>query len=431
MSTDRPRAKHLAGSSTAAWMLVFFLVGLFGSYVYFDWKSGRRPGPTDLPGSGQSIRGDGAGATPIRSGGNDGLVADAIGASQQSAIVTAAESAAASVVSVIAYVPTGQPAPVRSRLYGNAVRDPIFGRAVEPNTASGFIVDESGIILTNEHVIRDAAQLQVVLDDGRLLTAELAGSDVGYDLAVLKVESDEPLPPVKIGDPSILKVGEWAIAIGNPFGLIYNDTQNTVTVGVISALHRDVNYVAATPEANAVYKDMIQTDAAINPGNSGGPLLNQHGEVVGINTFILSSGGGSVGIGFAMPIDTAVRVAREIIQYGEVQEIVTGIRVVEINPVLAAKLRIRDMRGLFVHVIESGSPGERAGIQAYDIIRKIEDQQVSSRHEASRILFGTQPGQVLTFTVERDGEILEIPVRAQRKVKDSTDGSRDAEGIEP
>src|SRR6185503_20605629 len=173
------------------------------------------------------------------------------------------------------------------------------------------IVDRSGIVLTNEHVVRNAEDIQVTLPDGRQMPGKLLGASAIYDLAVVRIQGDR-LPAATMGNSDDLLVGEWAIAIGNPFGYLLNDPQPSVSVGVISATHRDVKSSATE---TGVYKDMIQTDASINPGNSGGPLINGDGEVIGINTFIFTQSGGSIGLGFAIPINMARRVMDEVSRY--------------------------------------------------------------------------------------------------------------------
>ncbi|MEZ4650652.1 MAG: trypsin-like peptidase domain-containing protein [Candidatus Eisenbacteria bacterium] len=450
MYTEPSRGERRADRSTLAWMLVIFLLGLFGSYVYFDWREEqRRPAVTNgtsSAGSGGSAvspagggSGGGTGMGGVSSTGTNGsgpsdgaslgdsagtanagtqqikTTPDEIENSRRNAIVAAAEEAAPAVVSIVTYqtrLVTARPRTVEEFFQYYSFPQSFSRQQVIPSTGSGVVVDPSGIVLTNEHVVRDAERIDVVFSDGRVIEARLAGSDPTYDLAVLKVDSAEPLPSAVLGRSDDLQVGEWAIAIGNPFGLAYYDNQNTVTVGVISALHRDVRDQNEGRET-AIYKDMIQTDAAINPGNSGGPLVNSNGEVIGINTFIFSQSGGSLGIGFAMPIETAVRAAREIIQFGEVRHVDLGIEVVEILPVLATRLQIADRRGLLVRSIERGSPGDIAGIEPGDIIRAINGNPVVKTREAMRIIFGVETSESLLFTIERNGERFDVPVVAK------------------
>lgn len=285
------------------------------------------------------------------------------------------------------------------RFFGRFLPGRIYGQEIS-NLGSGVIIDARGVVVTNEHVVRDAKEIKVSLPDGRTFDATLVGADPAYDLAVLRIDNEE-LPVAPVGDSDSLMVGEWAMALGNPFGFLLNDYQPTVTAGVISATHRDIK-----PDSNtgAIYKDMIQTDAAINPGNSGGPLVNGLGEVIGINTFIFSTGGGSLGMGFAIPIDTVIRVVREILEYGRVRQVWIGIRVQEISQMVANYFRIRDTRGLLVWGIEEGSPADQAGIQVGDIIRKVDGRSVTCASEAQRLIFGATIGDRIRLTIERSGE---------------------------
>jgi serine protease Do len=243
------------------------------------------------------------------------------------------------------------------------------------------------------------------------------GYDPNYDLAVIKVDGGG-LPTAEVGDSDDLVVGEWAIAIGNPFGFSYEDRQPTVTVGVISALHRDVKGDA---QEQAIYKDMIQTDAAINPGNSGGALVNALGQVVGINTFILTPSGGSIGIGFAIPVNTAVQVARDLIKFGQRRAVWIGIDAVTIAPLVAQQLGFSTNRGLLVRSLDAGSPAERAGIQLGDFIVQINGREVSNRDQAGRAVFGAQPGETVLFTILRGGRQLEVPVRVTARPGEAPD----------
>lgn len=329
-----------------------------------------------------------------------------VGDSRRNAIVMAAERVGPAVVSVSV---------LQTRVYrrsplGYPFNDDFFQRffgppMVEyreqvPGLGSGFIIDGRGYVVTNEHVVHDAEEITVTLTDGREMAARLVGSDPTYDLAVIKIPDAENLPVCPLADSERLLVGEWAVAIGNPFGFLLNDTQPTVTAGVISATRRDVKTDASSL---GIYKDMIQTDAAINPGNSGGPLVNADGEVVGINTFIFTQGGGSLGIGFAIPINRAKRVVNEIIQYGRVRSVWIGLVVDEITPYVARYRDISDAKGLLVSNVESDSPADVAGIQRGDIIRRINGEEIANAREARRSLFGSQVGDTIVLNIERDG----------------------------
>jgi len=283
-----------------------------------------------------------------------------------------------------------------------------------PGLGSGVIINAQGVILTNEHVVRDAEQIKVTLADGRVYDGTLVGSDPSYDLAVVRIEGDD-LPVAQLADSDDIMVGEWVVAIGNPFGFLLNDHQPTVTAGVVSATHRDVK---PSENVQGIYKDMLQTDAAINPGNSGGPLVNSLGQVVGINTFIFTQGGGSLGISFAIPITTALRVAGEIVEFGRIRTPWIGIKVRPISPYLAAYFQIRDRRGLLVWTLEKGSPADEQGIQVGDIIRRVNGEDVSAAEEAQRLIFGARIGDRINLTLEREGRLFDAEVELKEEPRD-------------
>jgi serine protease Do len=341
--------------------------------------------------------------------------ADPIGDSRRNAIVTAAEVAGKAVVSITA---------VESRTYTlspfprgfDDVFSQFFGshpgqtyREDVPKFGSGFIFDDDGHILTNAHVVAGAEAITVTLADGRQISGRVLGGDLAYDLAVIKVD-EKDLPVVTVGNSDDLLVGEWAIAIGNPFGHLLGDSHPTVTVGVISATNRDINVNVAE---GGIYKNMIQTDAAINRGNSGGALVNARGEVIGVNTFIFTEGGGSLGIGFAIPINKARQVAREIIEHGHVREVWIGISVVTLSGYLADRLGTQDTRGVVVSQLERGSPAARAGLEVGDIIRAINGTPVVDTPSARRQIFGAKAGDTLTMRVERGQRQRDFQVRLE------------------
>ena len=334
--------------------------------------------------------------------------AEKLSANRRTAIVTATERVSPAVVSV-SVVTTRV---VRTDPFGGMFHDEFFERFYPPTEykeripglGSGLIVDSNGLILTNQHVVRNAEQITVTLTDGRQLPATLLGASPTYDLAVLRVKGQR-LPVAPLGDSQQLVVGEWAIAIGNPFGFLLNDTQPTVTAGVISATHRDLK---AEATESGVYKDMIQTDAAINPGNSGGPLVNGDGEVIGINTFIFTQGGGSLGIGFAIPINLARRILDEIQKYGRVRATWPGMQVQPITPYLARRLGYNDLSGLIVTRVEPGGPAAKAGVQPGDRIRKLNGRDINSLDDAQRGIYGAAVGDVIRLTVERGSNRLEL-----------------------
>ena len=329
-------------------------------------------------------------------------------ASRRSAIVTASQRVSPAVVSVS--VVTSRL--VRTDPFGGMLHDEFWERFYPPLTyreripglGSGVIVDPNGLVLTNAHVVMDAEQITVTLPGGRQLPARLLGSTATYDLAVLKVDATN-LPAAPLGDSDGLVVGEWAIAIGNPFGYLLNDTQPTVTAGVISATRRDIKNEASS---TSVYKNMIQTDAAINPGNSGGPLVNGDGEVIGVNTFIFTQGGGSLGIGFAIPINLARRVVDEIVRYGRVRAAWPGMQVQPITPYLAQRLGFKDATGLVVTRVEPDGPAGKAGVRAGDKVVRVNGRDVRSVDDAQRAIYGSAVGDRLEMTLERDSKSLNV-----------------------
>jgi serine protease Do len=338
------------------------------------------------------------------------LPSGTISAGRRSAIVTAAQRVSAAVVSV-SVVSTRV---VRTDPFGGLFGDEFWERFYPPTEyrervsglGSGFIVDNNGTVITNEHVVRDAEQITVTLTDGRQLPAQLVGSSSTYDIAVLRVKG-ERLPVAPLGDSDDLVVGEWAIAIGNPFGYLLNDAQPTVTAGVVSATRRDIKSGATD---TGMYKDMIQTDAAINPGNSGGPLVNGDGEVVGVNTFIFTQGGGSIGLGFAIPINLARRILGEVQRYGRVRAAWPGMQVQEVTPALAQRLGYADAGGLVVTRVERGGPADQAGVQVGDRIRRVNGREVRSLDDARRGIYGAGVGDRLKLQIERASKSMEMTV---------------------
>ncbi|HEU4333639.1 MAG TPA: trypsin-like peptidase domain-containing protein [Candidatus Eisenbacteria bacterium] len=355
--------------------------------------------------------GDGSGGAPLfaavagKAGADSAAAPMDLDTSRRTAIVRAAERVGPSVVTLsVVQTRVVQTSPL---LLGDDFFEPFFRDMVPqyryreqiPSMGSGFIISKDGYVITNEHVIRGAEQIKAILPDGRNFDGKVIGAHPQYDLAVVKIEGKD-LPAAPLGTANDLMIGEWAIAIGNPFGFLLNDVQPTVTAGVVSATHRDIK---PQNEDGGIYKNMIQTDAAINPGNSGGPLLNARGEVIGVNTFIFSKGGGgSIGIGFAIPIDVAKKVVEEIIKYGKVRNVWIGVRTWELTPYVSERLGTVDRNGLYVSVVERGSPADKAGMKVGDIIRKVNGIPIRDVREAYRAIFGANVGDVVTLTADRD-----------------------------
>jgi serine protease Do len=256
---------------------------------------------------------------------------------------------------------------------------------------SGFIIDPSGLVVTNNHVIADADEINVILNDGTKLPAQLVGKDSKSDLALLRVHSDKPLKAVQFGDSEKLRLGEWVIAIGNPFSL-----GGTVTAGIVSARNRDIQ--------SGPYDNYIQTDAAINRGNSGGPLFNLSGEVIGINTAIISPTGGSIGIGFAVPSDTAMPVLDQLRQFGEARRGWLGVRIQQVTDDIAESLSIKPARGALVAGVDDKGPAKPGGIEPGDVVIKFDGHDVKEMRDLPRIVADTPVGKQVDVVIIRKGK---------------------------
>jgi serine protease Do len=266
---------------------------------------------------------------------------------------------------------------------------------------SGFIIDSTGLIVTNNHVIEGADEIVANFNDGSKLKAKLVGRDEKTDIAILKVEATKALTAVKFGDSEVLRVGDWVMAIGNPFGL-----GGTVTVGIVSARNRDIN--------SGPYDNFIQTDAAINRGNSGGPLFNMDGEVIGINTAIISPSGGSIGIGFAIPSKTVANVIGQLREYGEARRGWLGVRIQEVTDDIAEGLGMKETRGALVAGVTEKGPAADAGIVAGDVILSFDGQAVNAMHELPRLVADEPIGKEVKVTVLRKGQEQDITVKLGR-----------------
>ncbi len=262
---------------------------------------------------------------------------------------------------------------------------------------SGFIISHNGYILTNNHVVQKADKVTVRLHDGREFKAKIVGTDPNTDVALIKIDADN-LPVLPLGDSDKLEVGEWVMAIGNPFGLSY-----TLTVGVVSAKGR--SNVGITD-----YEDFIQTDAAINPGNSGGPLINIRGEAVGINTAIFTRSGGYMGIGFAIPINMVKTIERQLIEKGEVTRGYLGVMIQNLTPDLKESFGIKENEGVLISDVIEGSPAEKAGLKRGDIVIQFNGKKVKEVSEFRNMVALTPPGTKAKIVVKRDGKRLEFRV---------------------
>ncbi|MEA2982794.1 MAG: serine protease Do [Alphaproteobacteria bacterium] len=256
---------------------------------------------------------------------------------------------------------------------------------------SGFIVDAAGVVITNNHVIAEADEITVILTDGTRLKADVVGRDTKTDLAVLKVKPTKPLKAVKFGDSDKVRLGEWVIAIGNPFSL-----GGSVTAGIVSARNRDIN--------SGPYDNYIQTDAAINRGNSGGPLFNLDGDVIGVNTAIISPSGGSIGIGFAVPSKVVQMVTAQIQQFGEIRRGWLGVKIQQVTDEIADSLNIKPARGALVAGIDDKGPAKPAGIEAGDVIIKFDGKEIKEMRDLPRIVADTPVGRDVEVVIVRKGK---------------------------
>ena len=282
---------------------------------------------------------------------------------------------------------------------------------------SGFIIDKEGYIITNEHVIHGADKITATLPDGREFDARLTGSDEYSDLAVIKIEPKGELPFVKLGDSDSLQIGYWAIAIGNPFAFAVKNPEPTVTVGVISALHRSL---PRTDKRSREYSDLIQTDAAINPGNSGGPLVNIYGEVIGINVAIFTLSGGSEGIGFAIPINTTKKIINDLMQGKKVLYGWLGVVIQDIDANLATYFGLKDKNGVLVSKIVEASPAEKAGLKPGDIILSLDDEKIKNTESLLRALLKKNIGEKVVLGVVRNLKLYSAVVEIAQRPEDKT-----------
>jgi serine protease Do len=321
------------------------------------------------------------------------------------------ERVSPAVVSVIAT----RPAPAQASVQGMTPDNPFapffreFGRPGVPegqppaprpegqSMGSGFIIDPEGFVVTNNHVIAEATSVAIVLEDGRRLDATVVGRDDKVDLALLKVDSEAPLPHLAFGDSDQVRVGDWTIAVGNPFGL-----GGTVTAGIVSARGRDIN--------SGPYDDYLQIDASINRGNSGGPTFDVHGNVIGINTAIFSPTGGNVGIGFAIPSNLAEPLIAQLKEDGQITRGWLGVQIQPVTPTIAESLGLEEAAGALVAQVTEGSPAAAAGLQVGDVILDLAGAPIETVRELTRRVAMAQPGEPQALTVWRRGEALALEV---------------------
>ncbi len=287
-----------------------------------------------------------------------------------------------------------------------------FGQPRRPYKAkslgSGFVIDSSGFILTNNHVVENADEILVKLQTGKEFKAKVVGRDAKTDIALIEIKGDaKDLPAVRLGDSNKLRVGEWVVAIGNPFGL-----ENTVTAGIVSAIGRHIN--------QGPYDNFIQTDAAINPGNSGGPLLNTKGEVVGINTAIFSRGGGNIGIGFAIPIDLATEIVPQLKEKGRVTRGWLGVMIQKVTPDIAESLGLDETKGALVADVVKEGPAEAAGLKQGDVITEFDGKPVTDSAELPLLVARTPVGKSVEVKAIRDKKVETFNVTIQ-ELKDEED----------
>jgi serine protease Do len=305
-----------------------------------------------------------------------------------------------------------QPGPQPNPHQGPMPRTPRPDREIPRGQGSGFIISSDGYVLTNHHVVDGADEITVTLPDKREFKGHLVGSDQRSDVALVKIDGSG-LPSSKIGDPGRLKVGEWVIAIGSPFGL-----QNTVTAGIVSAKGRETGELLP----------FIQTDAAVNPGNSGGPLINMHGEVVGINSQIFTTSGSYAGISFAIPIDEAMRISDQLRTQGKVVRGRIGVLIGEVQREVADAIGLQKAAGALVSSVEGDGPADKAGVKPGDVIVKYEGKQVESSNDLRRMVASTKPGTKVTTTVWRNGAPRDLQITVGEMQQDQPRSAKADQG---
>jgi serine protease Do len=366
----------------------------------------------------------------------------------EDAVVNVANTAGKAVVSVstehVAKVKRGGPRGYRfNRPFGNQPPfgqddqfnrffDDFFGQMPDMDykqvgVGSGVIVDAAGYVLTNEHVVNSADKITVRLSDGREFVGEVKGKDMRSDLAIIKIDAKN-LPVAVLGNSDNLKIGQWAVAIGNPFGFAVQNPEPTVTAGVISALHRTLGVALARDRD---YNDLIQTDAAINPGNSGGPLVNLRGEVIGINVAIYSTTGGYQGVGFAIPINSAKSIMSRLIAGKKIVYGWLGVTVQNLNDDLAKYFGLVDKNGVLVAKVLEDGPAQKAGMKESDVIKQVDGKAVNSVKELLNVVGKIESGKAIKVIVVRDKKEISLNVvvgERPEKIEESEDSGESAQG---
>jgi serine protease Do len=289
----------------------------------------------------------------------------------------------------------------RRHQQGNDRQDQKQRQRKSNSLGSGFVVDPSGVVITNNHVIADANEVTVIFADGQKLKGDLVGKDEKVDVAVLRVKPDKPLKAVKFGDSEKMRVGDWVVAVGNPFGL-----GGTVTAGIISARHRNIE--------SGPYDNYFQTDAAINKGNSGGPLFNMAGEVIGINTAILSPSGGSIGIGFATPAATVVPVIDQLEKFGETRRGWLGVHIQNVDDTIAESLNLGQVHGALIAGTDDKGPAKAAGLKAGDVIVKFDGIEIKESRDLPKIVAAAPVGKDVAIVVIRQGKQITKTIKLGR-----------------
>lgn len=314
--------------------------------------------------------------------------------------------------------------PFFERFFGPEYRfqDPQRRKRQQQGAGSGFIIDREGHILTNNHVVEKADKITVTLNDNSEVEATLIGTDPKSDVALIKIDVDHDLPVVELGDSAALEVGEWVIAIGNPFGL-----SQTVTVGVVSATGRSRVGINE-------YENFIQTDAAINPGNSGGPLLNIHGQVVGINSALYSRTGGYMGIGFAIPINMAKFINEQLMDNGKVTRGYLGVGIQDVDEALAESFGLEKAGGVLITDVQDDTPASKAGVKSQDVLVKLNGIDLQDTQDLRNRIAQTIPGTTVVLDIVRDGKPVELKVKIGEQPDDfgiAAQGSSDQNPLSP